>query len=450
MIPRYHLITLGCQMNKSDSERLSALLEQIGFVASAIPEESDLILINTCSVRQKAEDRVFGFVKNFSRLKNDNPHLLIGVTGCMAGRDKKKLFWKKMPLVDFYFPTEQMTQLPRWIAEMRPELAYEDSPEKDYLKIFPKKDSSVQAYVTIQTGCNNFCTYCVVPFSRGLEKNRPLGDILQEVHKRAEEGCVEVTLLGQTVNSYQATDSQIFSKQNPYKNHFAALLWEINQIPGISRLHFTAPHPQKMHEEIIDAMRLPAHVNFLHLPVQAGDNEILRRMNRRHTVEQYLEIMENLNKNIPSLALGTDLIVGFCGETREQFEKTVELYKQVRFDISYNAMYSPRSGTAAQKAFADTVSLEEKKDRWRVLQNLMEEIVLQKNQAYVGKTVSVLVDRYEPAALMFEGVNRSGMCLGNSREMKLVRFPGEKTYVGQVVNVQIQEAKEWVLIGKKI
>ena len=448
--PTYHLITFGCQMNKSDSERMETLLQNLGFVSHATLEGSDVILINTCSVRQKAEDRVYGFVRNFKKLKEQNPKLIIGITGCMPGRDTAGVFQKKMPLVDLYFPTAQMTQLPRWIAEMRPELVNSDFIEEDYLKLVPAHHSRRQAYVTIQTGCNKFCTYCVVPFSRGLEKNRPLKDILDEVKELAAHGCCEVTLLGQTVNSYQAPDDTVFSKQNPYKQHFAALLWEMNQIEGITRLHFTAPHPLHMTDEVIDAMTLPAHVNFIHLPVQCGDNDVLRRMNRRYTVEQFKDVIERLQKKIPEIAIGTDIIVGFCGETEEQFEKTVELYKQIRFDISYNAMYSPRSGTAAYRAFKDTVSLEEKKRRWRVLQKLMEKIVLEKNKVFIGKTVSVLVDRHEASSMTFEGIEIPGMCLGNSREMKLVRFPGDASLVGQVVNVDIKEAKEWVLIGRKI
>lgn len=448
--PKYHLITFGCQMNKSDSERIDALLQNLGFVPTEVPEASDLILINTCSVRQKAEDRVFGFMHNFSKLKDQNPNLILGITGCMPGRDRDGAIRKRLPAVDLYFPTSDMTQLPRWIAEIRPELVNSDLMADDYLKLQPKYHSTKQAYVTIQTGCNKFCTYCVVPFSRGLEKNRPVRDIVDEIRHLAESGCVEVTLLGQTVNSFQASDPEHFSDENPYKDHFAALLWEINQIPGISRLHFTAPHPLHMTDEVIDAMTLPAHLNFIHLPVQSGDNEILRRMNRRHTREQFVDVMNRLTKKIPNIAIGTDIIVGFCGETEEQFERTVSLYKEINFDISYTAMYSPRSGTAAYRAFKDDVSLEEKKQRWNVIQGLMEQTVFQKNQAFKGKTVSVLVERFEPPTFTLEGAEVPGMCLGNSREMKLVRFPGMETLKGQIVDVKINEAKEWVLIGSRV
>lgn len=447
--PKYHLITFGCQMNKSDSERMDRILSNVGFSHAEEKEEADLILINTCSVRQKAEDRVFGMMRNFLKLKEKNPKLILGITGCMPGRDREGVFHKKMPWVDLYFPTVDMTQLPRWISEIRPELVNSSEPEQDYLKLQPIHQSKKQAFVSIQTGCNNFCTYCVVPFSRGLEKNRSLKDILDEVRTLDAGGYVEVTILGQTVNSYRAPDPEHFSKDNPYKHHFAALLWEVNQFPNISRLHFTAPHPKDMTDEVIDAMALPAHVNFIHIPVQCGDNEVLRRMNRRYTIEQFVEVINRLKKRIPDIAIGTDMIVGFCGETEEQFQKTVDLYKEVDFDISYTAMYSPRSGTAAYRAFKDDVSIEEKKRRWRVMQDLMEKIVLRKNTSFVGKTVSVLVDRYKEPVMTFEGTNIPGMCLGNSREMKMVRFPGDKSLMGQVVEVTIKEAKTWVLIGIK-
>jgi tRNA-2-methylthio-N6-dimethylallyladenosine synthase len=390
----------------------------------------------------------------------------------MAGRDRDGAIRKKLPIVDLYFPTADMNQLPRWISEMRPELVNSPDIAEDYLKLTPQYHSKKQAFVTIQTGCNKFCTYCVVPFARGLEKNRPVRDIIDEVRALAEGGCVEVTLLGQTVNSYRAPDPEHWSPENPYVrrslgsarddrgDHFAALLWEVNQVPGISRLHFTAPHPLHMTDEVMDAMQLPAHLNYLHLPVQAGDNEVLRRMNRRYTREQYLECVHRLYEKIPNVALGTDIIVGFCGETAEQFERTVDLYREANFDISYTAMYSPRSGTAAYRAFKDDVSKEEKKRRWQVLQDLMEKIVKEKNQAYVGKTVSVFVERHDPPKLTDEMLampgnvrdalaKLPGTCSGNSREMKLVQFSGSAELVGQIVDVHINEAKEWVLIGNK-
>lgn len=459
--PTFHLITFGCQMNKSDSERMATLLRTLGFVQTEDASRADLIVVNTCSVRQSAEDRVYGLVRNLAKHKSVRPEMLLAVTGCMPGRDRDGALQKKLPEVDFFFPTSSMTQLPRWIAERRPELVNSADIAEDYLKLAPEYHSKRQAFVTIQTGCNKFCTYCVVPFSRGLEKNRPLKDILDEIRELALHGCVEVTLLGQTVNSYIATDKETLSKDNPYTDAFAQLLWEVNQIPEIKRLHFTAPHPIHMTDEVIDAMTLPAHLNFLHLPVQAGDDAILRKMNRRYTREQFLEVVKRVREKIPAMAIGTDIIVGFCGETREQFERTLDLYKEVDFDIAYTAQYSVRSGTAAWRAFKDDVPREEKKRRWEELQDLMETSVYRRNQAYVGKVVEVLVDRHEGPKLtdellaMPEKIQETlrslpGHCMGNSREMKRVRFAHDASLIGEVVQVRITKAELWVLEGELV
>lgn len=457
--PKYHLITLGCQMNKNDSERMDAILSGVGFVSTDRKEEADLILVNTCSVRQSAEDRVFGFLREFDKLKLTRPNLIVGITGCLPGRDRDGAIRKKMPTADLYFPITDVVQLPRWISELRPELVNGADIGEDYLKVIPERRTFRQGFVTIQTGCNKFCTYCVVPFARGLEKNRTVVDILTEVRDLADHGCVEITLLGQTVNSYRAPDPESFSAANPYKDHFAALLWEVNQVAGISRLHYTAPHPLHMSDEAIDAMTLPAHLNYIHLPVQAGDDAVLKRMNRRYTSAQFHDVVRRLREKIPDIAIGTDIIVGFCGETREQYLKTAELYEQVRFDISYTARYSTRSGTAAWRAFKDDVDRDEKKWRWNHLQEIQERIVFEKNQAYAGKVVSVLVERHEvpvatdemlalPGNILDRLAKMPGTCLGNSREMKLVRFPGGKELLGQIVSVRILKAEKWILDGE--
>ncbi len=456
------MITYGCQMNKSDSERASTLLKSLGFEQTDTEIGADFVLINTCSVRQSAEDRVFGKVRALADEKvASNSNMIIAVTGCMPGRDRDGAIRKRLREVDLYFPTDQMSQLPRWIAEIRPELVNSPDIADDYLKIKPDYQSTRQAFVSIQTGCNNFCTYCVVPFARGLEKNRPLTDVMEEIRDLVAHGCVEVTLLGQTVNSYQAPDPESFSIENPYTHHFAKLLWDVNQIPDVKRLHYTAPHPMEMTDEVIDAMTLSAHLNFLHIPMQSGDDEVLRRMNRRYTVEQFFDAVDRVKKRIPNIALGTDIIVGFSGETDEQFEKTVEAYKRADFDISYTARYSERSGTAAWRAFKDDVSTEEKKRRWKVLQDVMEEAVLRKNKRFVGEVVSVFVERHEAPKITDEMLKmpekiqeliaaQPGFCYGNSREMKLVRFEGADDCIGEIVNVKITKSSLWVLEGDRV
>lgn len=424
-------------MNQSDAERMETILQRMGFLPTDKKEEADLILITTCSVRQTAEDRVYGLARNLSKLKKKKSRLLIGVTGCMAGRDTDGKIRKRLFFVDLFFPAREMNRLPIMIAEKWPDVSVNVSCDSDYLLVRPNYHDKHKAFVTIQTGCNKFCSYCVVPYARGRESCRPVKDILAEIRRLSADGCLEVTLLGQTVNNYVAPDPENFFQDNPYKDHFAALLWEINQIPGLKRLHYTASHPNHMTDEVIDALALPLQVNYLHLPVQSGDDEILRRMNRRHTSEQYLELVEKVKAKRPGIALGTDIIVGFPGESEEQFERTLDLFRRCDFDISYHARYSPRSGTLAAKVFKDDVPREEKHRRWRKVQDLMVETTLQKNQKYAGQVVSVLVDRCE-----------KGICWGNTNEMKLASFPGTPDLIGRIVEMRVDRADVWVLFGK--
>ena len=494
---KYHLLTYGCQMNKNDSERIAGLLLDIGYEESPKYEDADLIILNTCSVRQSAEDRVYGMMKNFVKLKEKNPDLIIVVTGCMAGRDKDGKIQKRLPDVDIFLPTEDLVRLPDILAQRlsppRKGEAVESSRERGdspafagspgekiyshsavsswsndnpplrkegggsspfqkgragegFYNLVPKYSSPSQAFITIQTGCEEYCTYCVVPYARGKIKNRPLAEILREIKSAVSGGAVEITLLGQIVNAWHVRDGDCFTSDNPSANSceladdnaddFAAMLWEINQISGIKRLNFVSAHPRYMTDGVIEAMRLPAHLNYLHLPVQSGSDKILQKMNRRYTAEEYLEIIKKIRDAKPQIALATDIIVGFPGETEKDFEDTIELYKKCDFDIAYLAKYSPRSGTPAFKALKDDVPHDEKERRWRVLQNLMEETALRKNQKYLGREVEVLVESC-----------RDGKCAGNSREMKRVVFPGGESLIGQIVKVKISEAKEWELEG---
>lgn len=462
MTRKYHLVTLGCQMNKSDSERARTLLEGLGFSATEKEAEADFILINTCSVRQSAEDRVYGLVNKYAGWKEQKPGLIVAVTGCMAGRDRDGKLRRKLPGADLFFPTRDLVQLPHLLAELDPTLVNSGEVLGDYLKLAPTSNGGHRAYVVVQTGCNKFCTYCVVPHARGLEQNRPAADILTEVRDRVGGGAVEIVLLGQAVNAYRAPDPATFSAANPYKDHFAALLWEINQVPGLARLHYTAPHPLHMADEVIDALALPKHVNYLHLPVQSGDDEVLRRMNRRQTHAELLAIFDKVKARKPGIALGTDLIVGFCGETEAQFQRTLDLYREADFDVSYNAMYSPRSGTVSAKLWPDDVPRAEKRRRWDELQKLMEETALRKNQAYIGREVEVLVDECRPR----QQTNSKGeretvmMCSGTTRELKACAFPasteasagrpGSPDLVGKLVRVRIIRVEEWTLFGGAI
>jgi len=423
-MPTFSITTYGCQMNKNDSERMAGLLSSLGFVETPDESRADLIVVNTCSVRQSAEDRVFGSQEKYLEYKKAKPDMIVAVTGCMPGRDKAKNFRQRLPATDLYFPTPDMVHLPRWIAELRPELVNSDELEADYLKIHPQRAPGSQAFLTIQTGCNKFCTYCVVPYARGLEKNRPLEDILNEARELIAHGVIEITLLGQTVNSHP---------------QFATILRELNAMEGLERLHWTAAHPNSMTDDVIACLALPKQVNYLHLPVQCGSNEVLRRMNRKYTREQYLDVIRKVKAARPGIALGSDIIVGFPGETRAQFEETLSLYEEVGFDISYNAQYSPRSGTLGVKLYQDDISKEEKRDRWDELQILMEKIALEKNRVFIGKTVNVLVEKQD-----------NGYASGNSHELKLTRFKtDEADLVGRIVPVTVKNAKSWVLEGER-
>ncbi len=474
---KYHLMTFGCQMNTNDSERIAAVLEGIGYEATEDERSADIVVLNTCSVRQSAEDRVFGVVRNLrknyslsevsakgeSASGGEGRQQIIAITGCMPGRDHDGKLRKKLAGADLFFPIAELPHLPDMLknySDVLKNIRIESVPPTlsrttDYLNVEPKRHTPrFHSYISISTGCSNFCTFCVVPFSRGLQQNRLACEVLVEVRAAAEHGAKQITLLGQNVDTYHPADPETFSKNNPFSSGFAALLWEVNQIPGVERIHFTAPNPQDMNDEAIAALALPKHVNYLHLPVQAGSNRVLKKMNRRYTRERYLEIIEKVKKTKPGIAIGTDIIVGFCSETETEFEETLDLYRTVEFDISYHAMYSPRTGTLSHRLWHDDIPYLEKKRRWNTLQQLMEKTTLRKNQAYVGKTVEVLVERCEPIPRSISPDPSGGAtithCFGLSREMKLTEFPGEPSLIGQTVPVRITEARTWILQGTRI
>lgn len=419
---RYFIITFGCQMNRSDSERIASVFEHINCSEAKTIEDADYVMINACSVRQKGIDRIWGVIDNIKNAEGIGKPLLI-LTGCLLPGDKNKF----RKVVDFVFNIKDLNKLEKFITKG---VAYTD---ENYFNILPKTATKFQAFVPIMTGCNNYCSYCAVPYVRGPENSRQVKEVLAEIKKLVKKGCKAVELLGQNVNSYSPSDQRSFAKKNPFHHNFAKLLWEVNRIKWLERVHFSSSHPKDMNDEVISALKLSKQVNYLHLALQSGDNDILRAMNRKYTIEDFERIINKVRKIKPDISLGTDIIVGFPGETKKQFENTLKFYKKMRFDISYHAMYSVRSGTAAAK-LKDNVSREEKKRRWRELQTLMEKITLEKNQKYLGQEISVLID-----------VGNKDYCEGNSLEMKRARIYYGKFKPGDIIKAKVTKAMTWML-----
>ncbi len=343
---KYFIQTFGCQMNKADSERLTAVFEKKGYQIAKKIGEADVVVINTCSVRESAENRVFGLVNNLAQKKRKGQKIIL--TGCMVGsaRGERRRYTpaqlkKKLPQVNEFKTIEELV-----------------GPEK----ITPKYKKKTSAFVTIMEGCDHFCSYCVVPYARGKEISKPFKEIVCEVEELANRGYKEITLLGQNVNSY--------GKDLKPRKKFSQLLERLHQIKGIKKISFVTSNPWDLTDDIIDAMNLPKMVRYLHLPVQSGDNKILKKMNRPYTSLQYIKLVEKIRKKILDIQISTDIIVGFPGETKKAFQNTVALCKKVNFDKAYIAKYSPRPGTAAFK-LKDNVSPEEKKRRWRILEDLI-------------------------------------------------------------------------------
>lgn len=448
------IVTFGCQMNKSDSERLATTLEGLGYAINPDTENwqnSQLLIFNTCSVRQHAEDRVFGMMKQASQLKQANPRLLVGITGCMTrvsstrNSEKRDKLLNQLEDLDIVFRIEDLPKLGGLLKEADPELAMQEVEEgelKNYFKINPRYSNKFQAFVPIMTGCDKFCTYCIVPFTRGREVSRPMMDVVEEVEQLVAEGCLEVTLLGQNVNSYGKSwadkRSGLFGYENP-DSPFTQLVRRLDQIEGLERLRFTSPHPQDMTEDVVKAIaECRTMMPYIHLPVQSGNDEVLRRMNRNYTAADYLEIVKMIRQYIPDCAFSTDIIVGFPGETEEQFMDTYKLFEEVQFDMSFTARMSPRRGTAAERLMTDDVTAEEKGRRWHMLNDLLRDISERKHKELIGQELEVLVETYDP---------ETGECTGRDRHFKKVQFPGKEEMVGTLVNVKATDSLMWLVKG---
>jgi len=411
----YYIWTIGCQMNQAESERLAGLFQQLGYKPTADAAEADLIVLNSCVVRQHAEDKVLNKISYLKALKKAKPSLVLAVTGCLVDSSTARLR-HRFPHVDHFFkPGER----PGWLGE-------------DGLKPSLPPGPSPSAYVPIIQGCNNFCSYCIVPYRRGREKSRPVAEIVSEVRALARRGAKEVVLLGQNVDSY--------GHDLPDEPDLAHLLGEINDTDGIARIRFLTNHPKDMNDRLIEAIAsLDKVCEQINLPAQAGDDEILKAMGRGYTAGQYCNLVSRLRSRVPGIALSTDVIVGFPGETQEQFRATYDLLRELSFDAVHAAAYSPRAGTIAAREYQDNVPPEIKAERLKAVEQLQEGIAADINSRLLGETVEVLV----------EG-KKKGKWHGRSRSGKLVFFSDNVDLMGQTVNVKVEKTSPWALQGRLV
>ncbi len=423
MNKKYYLIVFGCQMNWSDSERLESILTASGYEKTNTESEADLIAVVACSVRQAAIDRVDGKSRQWQK-KRQAGRLICILSGCVLERDKKKLADR----FDFIFSPEEMNELPAKISEL--ELVLKD----DYLAIEPEYNSNFKAYVPIMTGCNNFCSYCVVPYTRGREKSRPAGEILAQCRDLIEKGYKEITLLGQNVNSYRNPDLE--SKEI---GDFPQLLKAIDEIPGDYWLRFLTSHPKDCSKNLIQVMAEGDHIApHLHLAIQSGDEEILKKMNRHYTPEHFISLVKDAREALKEIAISTDIIVGFPGESLEAFNNTAKMMEEAKFDMAYLSQYSPRIGTAASKLKND-VPKKEKKRREEELNEVLKITAKEHNDRFKGLKTRVLVDSW-----------RSGKCFGKNAQFKTVAFEGEKELIGRFVEVEVIKVTPWGFTGQAL
>lgn len=436
---KFLIDTYGCQMNVHDSEVIAGILSDLGYEPTKKDIEADVIILNTCAIRENAENKVFGELGRLKSIKNNNPNLILGVCGCMPQEEKVvNDIMKKYHQVDLVFGTHNIHKLPEYLkdAYLSKERVIEVwSREGDIVEHMPlMRQGNIKAWVNITYGCDEFCTYCIVPFTRGKERSRRPSDILDEIHKLAEQGYKEVTLLGQNVNAYGKDFTDI-------NYGFGDLLTDISKI-NIPRVRFTTSHPRDFDDKTIEALKLGKNLcEHVHLPVQSGNNEVLKRMNRKYTREQYLNLVHKLKIAIPDVALTTDIIVGFPRETKEQFLDTLSLVKEVSFEGAYTFVFSPREGTPAAK-MKDDIEITEKKERLQKLNELVNNQFKEAHQKYQGKIVEVLCEGTSK--------NDKDILAGYTRTNKLVNFKGDKSKIGEMVKVKIIEVKTWHLLGEQV
>ncbi|MCM3237645.1 tRNA (N6-isopentenyl adenosine(37)-C2)-methylthiotransferase MiaB [Heyndrickxia oleronia] len=436
---KFYIRTYGCQMNEHDTEVMAGIFMQLGYEPTDSVDDANVILLNTCAIRENAENKVFGEIGHLKPLKLEKPDLLVGVCGCMSQEESvvNKIL-EKHHHVDMIFGTHNIHRLPQILKEayMSKAMVVEVwSKEGDVIENLPKvRKGQIKAWVNIMYGCDKFCTYCIVPYTRGKERSRRPEDIIQEVRHLAAQGYKEITLLGQNVNAYGKDFDDI-------NYGLGDLMDELHKI-DIPRIRFTTSHPRDFDDRLIEVLAKKGNlVEHIHLPVQSGSSAMLKIMARKYTRERYLELVGKIKKAIPDVALSTDIIVGFPNETEEQFEETMSLYREVGFEMAYTFIYSPREGTPAAK-MKDNVPMEVKKERLQRLNALVNEMSREALEKYKGQVVEVLVEG--------ESKNNPDVLAGYTRKNKLVNFIGPKSAIGKLVNVKITDAKTWSLNGEMI
>jgi tRNA-2-methylthio-N6-dimethylallyladenosine synthase len=429
-----HIATFGCQMNQYDSDRIAGLMAGLGYAQVDQPQEADLIVINTCSVRERAEQKVYSYLGNLKRLKANNPELLIGVGGCVAQQEGVRLL-KQVPHLDFVFGTGTLERLPELVDEARKgrrQALTDPRPLGQPQALAPLPNPGLKALVTVMRGCDNYCSYCVVPYVRGREHSRPAGEVLDEVRSLVEAGVREITLLGQNVNSYRDPDGG---------GDFAGLLHRVGEIDELWRIRFATSHPKDLGPALMEAMAGEAKVmEQLHLPAQAGSNRILKAMGRGYTREDYLALVAQLRRMVPGVALGGDFIVGFPGESEDEFKRSLSLLDQVRYDFIYSFKYSDRPFTRASGMSAK-LDEETKSRRLVALQARQHQIGRELHQELLGKVEEVLVEGPAPKG--------QGLLTGRSRAGRVASFAGGPELVGQLVAVRVEEGKQSSLLGSQ-
>ncbi len=428
----YYIETYGCQMNVADSELVAGLLKQSGYTPTNSEADANAIFLNTCAIREHAEDKIHSRLGTLKKLKKERPEILIGILGCMAQHVKDDILYNKS-YVDFVLGPDSYRHLPSLLKrqEYKRDSIVDTRLSKFevYENLFPSRKEGVNAWVSIMRGCDKFCTFCIVPFTRGRERSRNLKSIIEEVEQAVDEGFLEITLLGQNVNSYKSN-----------KTRFPELLNSISEIKGVKRIRFTSPHPKDINDEMLFVMRDKSNIcNSVHLPLQAGSDRILKKMNRTYTKSEFIHLAEHIRNVLPNCGLSTDIIAGFPSETDKDFEDTLDVMEQIIFDSAFTFKYSPRPGTKATE-YSNHISEKVKDDRLQKLIKLQQSHTIKRNEKEISKVVKVLVEKNSKKS--------NQQWAGRTDANKWVIFPKKDTQIGDFVNVKIVDARGISLFGE--